>query len=891
MAWSTAGVQTDTDTSLVGFDGVTGVTSSVLGGKTIYNVASGTTISITGTLTINPEIERIVTNSGDNVIAVASGGQLNLGTEITVTLTDGTTNSRYSKGVAIFSTLPENPWHGNGSDNTLVIVSGGKLHWRGATLGGHALVDFASGSSVWIEEGVIDNLRPLSGVAGRPDSGRGNIAWWATSDIRIDGFTLRQSGEIIFGAQPSGTNGIDSSLSNGIFGYGSAQAVHPMFPNRINNFRLENSALANSGNTKDITVQSEGTNIITHTSVYNELGGTSLRCIAGENGADARNFGVISIYRQINFDAKNGITGANVTDGRWFIRDKNNGLRKNANGVVSNVDFTYTGTFSAGTSTQTDVLLGIVNADKTEGILGLNTTNDPANAATINAEYRTDKRTESDVLGTDTFDVHSWVYEYDYLPMSNVDFTDGTTGVKDLRVRYTTDTGVTKSRTLAGDADSAIDTALAFTGTAITITDPINLDDLYDVIKIRKEATEASIQVPSSSTLLISSDGNEIDFGTLTVSVTGTGKLSVSTEDTITHTAVKHNTILSLDAFALSGLTLTAPVLTVAGTSLTIPAGCKPIGTITKSSAFAITVEDGADVSELKIAGTGAYTITGARESDFSSSSTASDVTEAFTHTVEVDTSAVGVCQFRVLQGSTLALITGTGSSVTSGIISAVTDSHTITLDSTVIPSLVRDVPLVVCVTAADGNDLRHVTTVQDITDGIAINANTAYNTNASADTGIAGSIDTPIITAYTITMNAGLNLLGADTNKTFNSLRSTQNYCDFIAFLGLDGSILNTSQTGTVLDAGTIKLTAVEVGSEATNPAVQGLSLDTAAALSTIFTAGSFTTSDPINIGLTITADSAVDYAAVGSTVKSVVQEPLKKVSLSIPVFNSDFD
>ena len=139
--------------------------------------------------------------------------------------------------------------------------------------------------------------------------------------------------------------------------------------------------------------------------------------------------------------------------------------------------------------------------------------------------------------------------------------------------------------------------------------------------------------------------------------------------------------------------------------------------------------------------------------------------------------------------------------------------------------------------------------------------------------------------------MNAGLNLLGADTNKTFNSLRSTQNYCDFIAFLGLDGSILNTSQTGTVLDAATIKLTAVEVGSEATNPAVQGLSLDTPAALSTIFTAGTFTTSDPINIGLTITADSAVDYAAVGSTVKSVVQEPLKKVSLSIPVFNSDFD
>ena len=95
--------------------------------------------------------------------------------------------------------------------------------------------------------------------------------------------------------------------------------------------------------------------------------------------------------------------------------------------------------------------MGIVNADKSGGTLGLNTTNDPANAATINAEYRMDKRTESDTLGTDTFNVHSWVYEYNYVPMSNLDFTDGTTGVKDLRVRYTTDSAVTKSRTLAGD--------------------------------------------------------------------------------------------------------------------------------------------------------------------------------------------------------------------------------------------------------------------------------------------------------------------------------------------------------------------------------------------------------------------------------------------------------
>ena len=66
-------------------------------------------------------------------------------------------------------------------------------------------------------------------------------------------------------------------------------------------------------------------------------------------------------------------------------------------------------------------------------------------------------------------------------------------------------------------------------GTEITLTDPMNLDDLYDVIKLRKEATPTSIQVPTTGTLIISSNGNEIDFGTLTVDIRDSGKLSVST--------------------------------------------------------------------------------------------------------------------------------------------------------------------------------------------------------------------------------------------------------------------------------------------------------------------------------------------------------------------------
>ena len=148
-----------------------------------------------------------------------------------------------------------------------------------------------------------------------------------------------------------------------------------------------------------------------------------------------------------------------------------------------------------------------------------------------------------------------------------------------------------------------------------------------------------------------------------------------------------------------------------------------------------------------------------------------------------------------------------------------------------------------------------------------------------------------------TLTLKAGIALGSANTNKTFNSVRSDQKYCDFIAFVGTSGSIVNSSQNATQLDAATNRLTTIIDGTTTTAVSVQGLILDNAAALSTIFTAATFTGTG--SIGLTLTADTAVDYPAIGSTVKGVVipelnkrkltEGSIKNAQLGIPVFGED--
>jgi hypothetical protein len=87
MSWTTAGVQSGTDTSLAGLTAVTGTTTTIVGNVTVYTTTS--LLTITGTLTMNPLIELLlVTQTGNNSLNITTGTMI-IGSEITTSAGHG----------------------------------------------------------------------------------------------------------------------------------------------------------------------------------------------------------------------------------------------------------------------------------------------------------------------------------------------------------------------------------------------------------------------------------------------------------------------------------------------------------------------------------------------------------------------------------------------------------------------------------------------------------------------------------------------------------------------------------------------------------------------------------------------------------------------------------
>ena len=554
MAFNAAGVQGtgDTDADLTGLSAVTGVTTRSEGRRTIYVFASGVGLQINGTLTINPEIESIVTTTQEIVLDVRSGGLLNLGT--TITESNDVPYERYSNGVALSTNaLPDPSWWTDLNLSPIRVRSGGSCHWRGATVVATVGLYFDDGCSLLIQDGVM-RCPPIGGLVSG-NAGRGVISWIKTADCLIDGFRMENGGELLFDKFFTGTNGIDSSLTNGFFGYSAIATVYGLFPNNLENALLINTSVANNGNLLDATIQTDHTlraaGLVANTKIVNEAGGTSLLWRAGETGFENRNFGIGRVFRDINFSITD-LTGAVFSGGRWFIRDTNNGLRKNVNSFSSLDDNTYSNVFSSGSSTTTEVLLGVVNATNTGGNLTRNVSNEPSSTLDIDAQFRYDLRGKVNTLGSDLFDVHTWIYEYQYQVFSNTDLSDGTVGTRIIRGAYPADNSITRERTGVDGItalNDSISTDFVVTADKITTTSTaVTLDDVYDLVKFRKETSPENLQIPSVSTLVLTSDGTEIDMGSNTITQ-GSGQWSVGT----THTQFKVVDDINLSKFVLGG--------------------------------------------------------------------------------------------------------------------------------------------------------------------------------------------------------------------------------------------------------------------------------------------------------------------------------------------------
>ena len=730
MAWSPAGVQTGTDTSLSGITTVTGVTSVTTGGFTIYTATDTTTLDIQGTQTIDPEVEKLVIGSAkisrtnDSrtdvstgfALQVSSGGKLNLGVTKTVGATvesvmtitfnntaaiggfnqlrftedgseliqafgphargvgtsyinadgvaqaqsaipsvgnpfylnnldwvgvngGGTTTqlaadfatilpvwfaakgtsgytfsssgnvltitktsslgtiaratqggnwitaftqgadsepmggfSRFSRGTAIEAYTAQTRWwaiQGANEPGSLgwncifQIKSGGELDWRGATLGGYAVFNFDTGSSVLIQDGVVNNILGINaGTNTQTDAGRGSIFWIKTPDISINGLTILQSGEFLYTVTPTGTNGVNSNFTNGVSRLSAKQTVFPFFPNRAETAEALDFSIGQNGNLTDYTLQSAnqlGQDKITNTTIINEAAGTDCFVLMPESQTpDTRNGGYVSFNRDINFDFRDGISLNLLSDGRYYIIDTlhSPGARKNLNSINDVPDKVYSGTFTTGELTSDQrIVLGILNAVRGQNS---NTANDVVTGTTPNGIASIDLRGKVNEKGNDTFDIHLWRYENLYISLADTDMSDGTTGTLILRPRSVEDQNITNDRATIDALNTSIGTGFVVGNTSITTTTTsVNLDQVYDLVKYKKETSAANLIIPTTSTLVLDSDGSEIDLKALTITQ-GSGLWTVGS----THNKVSHDTLLDLSKFTLAGgIELTAPTL------------------------------------------------------------------------------------------------------------------------------------------------------------------------------------------------------------------------------------------------------------------------------------------------------------------------------------------
>ena len=917
--------QTGTDADLSALASLTGIEVITSGTRTFYKLPGGRALRVQGTLSFQATEEGIIgsntaTGTGSGLsaggIEIQSSGVLNIEGRIHSSITDasqvtsdvsGATNSMLT---AYFFEGVSRIWHGSlGATNcgAVTIKGGGTLNATAVTIfegRGSMAFDVSSLGSIKDCRVIINDTTHPSILAEQALPGnRGYLTRLRSAAFNFDGYEAVGGGFIVQSQRAAATS---PGQFSGFIGAQSASNEGALWENNANNnFNIDNPTFVNcpvaiAAQSNDVS--GTGTEDRMHAFVNNAADGTETVIRPIDGGSQGI---YVNIGKNISVSAMEfGGTAADTQGTLVFIKDSPSN--------VSSTNSQDAGTFVFGTVDGTSITNQAENATieyfETLGSTGELSENIRVTTGILDIAKGTAQNTTYDT-GTSSIDRRGDASTTTY---NSADKLKDEFTVYSYQAKYNVqqETAALKGNgILALEPVMFLDSDYSSTafGTRVTVA---NLDEMYDAVKQLKATTAAEFQQPTESTLYASNSAGLLDVGSRAITAsTGGSALFAATSSTfavnvstVLTSGTKFSGLKTSGSVDLSNINLaTIEVQAATGTNLptTIPTGFNSTFTHNISSNTTITVEEGADVSGLTITRTAGavLTIVGARRGDFASVPALTGTIEAFTHTVEIDTSAVGACFYRVLHDDITDFeILGAGSS---GTIAAGADSHTITLDSTVVTALKRNEALVVCVTAADGNDLRYVTTAQNITEGIAISRDPTYNSGSGSNSDITGSYNVST-NLYTIQVLAGVDEGAAVYNKSIGLLKTSQNYCDWIARDGLTNSITHSSTINTTLpiNAGNVRIATAKDGSVFTAVQIQGVTSDNSTPITSltspvVFIPGTETSTDStlsVSIGLTIKGSSEVDYAEVGSTVKGIIQEPLKRISLSIPVSDSDF-
>lgn len=516
------------DKDLSGMTGLTGVTKTVIGtgdrARVSYDLANPTYLLISGSLMHDTDKEVVVFSnnvagsSAQSIVIVR--GSYYYGLKI---------NGLPSNQSGIEINVDANPWFCGAILNDTgasIVVSGptSSFNMYGGLISGAITTSYRNGATINLYDGKYV-IR---------DEGITNGQNWLTrcldASYNIQKHSIK-GGSLSIG---EGTAGSTFSISRPESG-----GVAYWFQHRSNTpVRIKDYIVGNSYDV-GVAIYQTPTPSVAHVSISeNSDAGTAVDVRGGETNPAvyAQNAGLHIFVREITV---NLVSDAGAVDGRIYIKDTNNGQRKNLNSVDDTSDKIYEATIVSGSmSSWTKTGGGSLSyVNDNEVILGIvNVTRNSSNSRGISNQgiYRKDLRGKNDIEGEDLFDIDYASYNFE---LKSFERSLSGSGVFSLDEKIFTDEFITETTKATVDAYSELETP----------------EKIYDRAKSYLYDNYAG-----ESSTIVNRSGSTIDAGSYNVTIDATaGSVFSIAGSTIT-----------IKASAFAGTINTTGTLTLANGSI-----------------------------------------------------------------------------------------------------------------------------------------------------------------------------------------------------------------------------------------------------------------------------------------------------------------------------------
>ena len=341
--------QVGTDNDLSSLGGNPEVTRHVYGEVIFYVVAAETQLFIEGTVRHNPEKEVIIflRTAVNNCMVIGASASYTLG--VTGERDDDDTINRYSAGIAFY-------FVGNTGASTAAS-------WNSATWSGIHIVD---GGSITFRGGSLLTTRLFGPGEGdldivgtkftkHPDqSGR--------REIRFEKNTGNANTDVFKDAIVDGMTVTHRDLPNTFSPILLNSNVNQLATTTGSTHTIRNLDTKNNIASYDLGTDSLGNSPVLTYEVINSTNGSNTRLMPKQGVGDTRQLGILIVKQEFKLTSTDD--EGNVIEGvKRHVTDRNNGFRKNANGLDSRGTKRYTGISDASGVDEGVITTAITNID------------------------------------------------------------------------------------------------------------------------------------------------------------------------------------------------------------------------------------------------------------------------------------------------------------------------------------------------------------------------------------------------------------------------------------------------------------------------------------------------------------------------------------------------